>query len=274
MSFDFAAAQKEALGELNNNTLGLIVLGQSGGGKSYLAGTFGVKTLYLYTSGESHGAKAARYEGGKNVIPVQIDYANGKRLTPDQAYKRLLEVLSDVDGIKKQGFGAVVLDGTTEVEILIRSLNQWRIMCQTKDGKHNSFAEGPTTLALFRPVIEGLKGLQRQGIHFMTTCILDVSATSDDGEILESKPRLQTYAVAEGIIQQFEDIVAVGRMAKGDNVAHRIQFLAGVSRQSKDLAGNVKKSINFNPRIGGKKLDDLPRTLAADLTKLIEFKGA
>lgn len=273
MGFNFAKAQQEAANDVNNTSLGLMVLGQSGAGKSALAGTFAGKTLFLYTTGENHGLKSAKMFGGDNVSPVCINVENGTLLSADKAYERLLAALSDVEGIKAQGFEAVALDGVTELEILIRETTRWKLMCQTDKGTHNTWAEGKATLAMMRPIVDGLKSLQRQlGIHFMVTCILDVISIDANGEISESKPRLQTYSVAEGIIQQFEDIVVVGRMSKGDKVSHRIQFLAGVSRESKDTQGNVRKSINFNPRLSGVALDKLPVSAKADVQELIKLK--
>jgi len=274
MAFNFAAATKESVQDLTNNKLGVLILGQSGGGKSSIAGTFGCKTLYLYTTGESHGAKSAAALGNKNIVPICLDYTDGASLSANETYQRLADILTDVAGIKAQGFGAVVVDGATELEAIIRETNKWKALCTTKDGKHNSFAEGTQVLVMMRPVINGLKDLQRAlNIHFAMTCILDVSTLSETGEIMESRPRLSTYGVAEGLIAQFDDRIAVGRMSKGDNVAHRIQFLAGVSRQSKDLVGNIKKTINFSPRIAGKILEDLPDTMPADLAELAAIKA-
>lgn len=273
-SFDFKKAQAEAAKDLNNRALGLLVLGQSGAGKSTLAGTFGEKTLYLYTTGESHGAKAAATKGSNTVVPVCINSVGGDLLSADKAYDRLLSVIGSVSEIKAEGFKAIVVDGATELETLIRETTRWKMMCQTEKGSHNSWAEGKATLAMFRPIIDGLKNLQRDsGIHFVMTCILDVVSMSDMGEITESKPRLQTYSVAEGVIQQFEDIVVIGRMTKGEEIEHRIQFLADVSRESKDAKGTVVKSMNFNARIGGLPLEKLPRTSKANLAELAKLKA-
>lgn len=269
MGFNFAKAKADAQADLQSNTLGAMVLGQSGAGKSSLAGTFGVKTLYLYTSGESHGAKAANSLGADNVVPVSVDFEDGKALSADKAYERLLSIL---DSAGSEDFKAVVVDGATEIEILIRNTAKWKVMCQTDKGIHNTWAEGKATLAMFRPIIDKLKALQRKKIHFAMTCILDVVDVSENGEIKEAKPRLQTYSVAEGVIQQFEDIMVIGRMSKGNEVAHRIQFLAGVSRDSKDAEGQIRKSINFNPRISGIPIDRLPNTLKADLSEVIKLK--
>jgi hypothetical protein len=273
VAFNFKKAQQEAAAEIKSVNLGLMVLGQSGAGKSTLAGTFGVKTLYLYTTGESHGAKAAATLGGDNVSAISINVENGAILSADKAYDRLLSILDSVAEIKAEGFGALVIDGATELEILIRETSRWKLLCQTDKGTHNSWAEGKATLAMFRPIVDKLKNLQRQlNIHFMMTCALDVVKVSDNGEIEESKPRLQTYSVAEGIIQQFEDIVVIGRMSNGEKVGHRLQFLAGVSRESKDTKGNVRKSMNFNPRLSGVVLDKLPETVKADIQELIKLK--
>ncbi len=274
MGFNFsnaiAEAAKEAAGP---KSLGLMILGASGAGKSSLAGTFGVKTLYLSTNGEVHGSAAAKGLGGANVVPVSIDFADGKPLNADKAYDRLLSILTDVKGIEDAGFKAVVVDSATELEIMIRETTRWKVMCQTDKGTHNSWAEGKATLAMFRPVIDALKSLQKQtGAHFAMTCALEINAVADNGEITESKPRLQTYSVVEGVIQQFGDIIAVGRMSNGEQEAHRIQFLAGVSRDSKDAKGVVRKSLNFNPRVTGIPLEKLPRTMEADLKQLIKLK--
>jgi hypothetical protein len=273
MAFDFSKAKQEAAKDLNNKKLGLLVLGASGSGKSTVAGTFGVKTLYLYTSGEVHGSQAASAVGDK-VTPICIDYADGNQLSADASYERLQSVLNDVAGIKAEGFEAVVVDGATELETLIRGTSRWKALCSTKDGSHNAFAEGAATLAMFRPIIDGLKTLQRQiGAHYAMTCILDVQSLADDGEITQSKPRLNTYSVAEGIVQQFSDIVAIGRMTNGDTAMHRFQFLAGVSRESKDARGNIKKTINFHPRLAGVTLEKLPVSTKADMKELIKLKG-
>ncbi len=269
--FNFDKAIAEAKEGLKSNHVGAIVLGPSGSGKSSLLGTFGVKTLYLYGTGEDHGPKAARALGDANIVPVCIDQDEGKTLAPDEVFKRLIDILSNREGIKKAGFGAIALDGATELESIIRSTTKWKQLCTTDKGKHNGFAEPAATLQMFKPIIDGLKHLQRElGIQYAMTCILDVKQMAENGELLESSPRLVGYSVAEGLIQQFPDVLVVGRMVKGDKISHRIQFLAGVSKQAKDLAGQVKKSINFTPRLTGVK--ELPNTLDADLTKVAELK--
>lgn len=281
MAFDFDKAEKEAAKLIDNTKLGAIVLGSSGGGKSFALGTLPGKILYLYTGSENHGVDSARISASK-IVPVQIDLdgaasdeqklPNGM-LKPDAAYKRLLSILGEVEGIKKAGFGSVVIDGATELESIITATEQWKLMCQTDKGKHNPYAESKSTVAMFRPIVSALHNLQTQlGTHFAMTCILDVKSAGVYGEIEEASPRLSGYSVAESLIQQFGDVIVVGRMSK-DNVAkHKFQFMTDVTRVSKDVLGNVKKAINFAPRVRGVPLERLPTYLDPDFKKVLELK--
>jgi hypothetical protein len=262
--FDLKKAISEAQADLKPNALMAAVLGASGGGKSSLCGTFGVKTLYIYTSAESHGPIAVGALGESNVVLICIDKYAGENLDPDEAYSFLLEILADT-----KDYGAVVIDGATEMEYLIRSTKQFKALCLNSSGKHNNFAEPEAVLRMFRPIITSLKELTRKGVHTAITCALDIQAIAEDGEILESKPRLSTYSVAEGILQQFPAYFCIGRMTRGDKRAWRIQFLSGVSKVSKDAAGVIKKTLNFNPRVTGVKA--VPDTMPADMSAVIKL---
>lgn len=273
MAFNFEAAIKEAEKSSTENLVSAIVLGPSGAGKSSIMGTFGVKTLYLYTSGESHGPLAARTLGGNNIIGVCIDQDNGATLGPDAAYARLLNILGDLDGIKKLGVKAVTLDGASEIEAIIRATEKWKQLCLSANGKHNGFAEPAATISLLRPVLNLLRDLQtRLGVHFAMSCILDVKDVGPDGAILEAVPRLVGYSVAEMLIQQFADVLVVGRMTKNDVAKHKIQFMSDVNKVSKDQVGNVKKAINFAPRVAGVLVNQLPPIMDADLSQVIKLK--
>ena len=189
-------------------------------------------------------------------------------MDPDAAYQRTLSILAEIP----KGFKAVAIDGATELEFMIRGTKEFKNLCMTDKGKHNSFAESGAVLLMFRPVINELKRLGREGIHTIMTCGLDVAALGESGDIVESKPRLSTYGVAEGLLQQTPDYFCVGPMTNSaGKTGHRIQFMAGVSRDSKDVMGNVKRTINFKPRLNG--IIGLPDTCAADLTELIKLKG-
>jgi energy-coupling factor transporter ATP-binding protein EcfA2 len=261
--FDLKAAIDASMLDLDQTALMSMVLGPSGSGKSSLCGSFDGDTLYIYTSGETHGVKAA------NAIHTKLN-KKGKiipfRLSddPNKAYADLLEVLKEAGDYK-----AIVLDGAPEIEYIIRSTQQFKIGCMNASGKHNNFAEGEVVLRMFRPLILALKDMSRQGINSCVTCTLDVQSMAEDGEILESKPRMSTYSVVEGLLQQFPAYFCIGRMSNGDEKEHRIQFLAGVSRVSKDQAGIIRKTLNFNPRLSG--VLDVPNTMPADLAGIVAF---
>lgn len=271
MAFSFAKAAANARKDLDNRKVGAIILAPSGGGKSTLAGTFGVKTLFIFGGAESHGPVAASVHGG-DIVAVRFDQDdNGKNLDADDAYARLLSILDAEDEIKAAGFGAIVVDSLTEVEIVVRATTKFKAECLGSNGKHNNFGEPAATLALFRPILVKLRDLQlNTGIHYAATCPLTVSAIGDTGEIMESAPKLSGYSVAEGLILQFPDVLVVGRMVKGEKTAHRIQFNAGVAKTSKDQLGAIKKTVNFNPRVTGVKT--LPANMEASLAKVAELK--
>jgi hypothetical protein len=269
--FNFDQAIKEAA-QLQNPYLSAIILGCSGAGKSSLLGTAGVKTLYLYTSGEDHGVKAAQASDGAEIVPLCLDFADGKRLNADETYGRLLAVIAEHDQLKAAKIQMVAVDGASEIEAIIRQTKQWKDACQTTQGKHNKFAEPEATISMFRPLLNGLKDLQRKiGAHSAMTCMLDVKALGTSGEIEEAMPRLLGYSVAEDLIRQFSDVLVVGKMQRDDKIKYKIQTLVDLSKVSKDDKGNLKKTMNFSVRLSGKR--DLPPYFDASLADIIAFKA-
>jgi hypothetical protein len=270
--FDFAKARQNAVKDLTNDKLGLLVLGPGGGGKSTACGTFEGKILYLYCSGEAHGILSAGANGSE-IVGIRIDLDDeGNAIKPDVAYDRLLQILSEQEGIKAEGFTAVVVDSLMEVENLIRSTNKFKVACLTDKGTHNKFAEPQAVIDLARPILVKLKDLQLNlGVHFAVTLPLNVTEIGDNGEIMAASPKLSTYSVAECLILQFSDIVVVGRMTndKGQS-SHRFQFVSDVSRAQKNQDGTIKRLQNFSPRLAGVR--DLPATAPADMKKLAELK--
>lgn len=257
---------------VDTSLLFAIVLGSSGAGKSHVAGSAPGKILYLYLDSERHGSSSA-IKGGGNILAVCIDRdKEGNPLKPDAAFKRGLEILNP-EVLKKAKIDSIVLDGLTELEKLIRATTKWTNMCQSAQGKHNSFAEGASTIALADEYMRALRDAQdKVGVHVIVTGILDVQEVDDNGAIGVAKPRLSGYAVAEGLIQQFPDILVIGKVAGKDGKSGRVfQTNADVQRISKDQAGNVKKFINFEPRLAG--ATNLPGFIKADLKEVIALKA-
>lgn len=247
----------------SSEKLNAICLAPSGAGKSALAGTFGVPTLYLYGSSESHGPVTARAFSNCEVTPICID----KGRSPSQAFYFLKDILSDKEFLK--GFEAIVLDSANCLELIIRDTDNFKLGCTSEKGKHNSFSEGPVALAMFNEVLSLLRDSEK---HTVITCILDVmEMDSETKEILASTPKLSTYRLAEGVVLQHGDIFTVGPLVNGEKEDFRIQFTARMSKSSKDTSGKVKMHINFTPRLAG-VTKKLPSSLPAKLSDLIEYK--
>lgn len=269
--FNFEAAIADSRKQSESRLLSCIVLGSSGAGKSSLLGTSGLKTLYVYFTGESHGVKAAQAAGG-DIVPVCVDHENGKQLSADESYKRLVEIVNSPEAIAKLGVKFIAIDGASEIEATIRATSQWKQGCQTTQGKHNKFAEPSETVSMFRPIIAGLKSTQlKTDCHFAMTCMLDVKVLGSAGEIEEAQPRLLGFSVAESVVQQYDDVITCGKMQKDGKVKYKLQMMTDLSKTSKDEQGNLKRSMNFACRVAGKR--DLPAYLDASMAELIKFKA-
>jgi hypothetical protein len=271
--FDF---DKAAAAIKTSPVLQLITLAPSGGGKSFLAGTSGLKTLYIHGVGENHGYESARITGEDLIVPFRwdIDDAGKEIKSPDAQYKRLIDVLAATDQLIEAGFKFIVVDSATEVESLIKGTTRFTTLC-THNGKYNNFKETEACLSMFRPILNSLKSLSTSEIGYNLTLILDVKQMDELGMITESSPKLYGYGVAEGVIQQFPDIIVVSPIMnpETEEIAHRIYFNAGVSRVQKDEKQRVKKTINFSPRITGVPLQELPEgSMAANLEAVLDLK--
>ena len=271
MAFNFKAAEATALAQLNNKALFAMILGASGSGKSSAIGTLPGKTLLIFGSGESHGPKAAAALGGAvSAICVDVD-ESGKALTSDEAFARLMSIITDTDSIIKEKFANVAIDGAPELEAILVKSTRFIQMCTTDKGKTDGYAKGPAMSTLFREVVSALKTLHAKGINVVMTCRADVRAMDDNGAISDCSPKLSSYGVAESLVSQFDDVLLVGCVAVGEKRGHVFQFSNTISKVSKDLQGTIKKILNFSPRVTGAK--DIPELLKADLKKVIELKG-
>jgi len=259
---------------LKNKNVALCLLGPSGSGKSRACGTFGVKTLYLHTSGEGHGPASAA-SGGSEILPICLDRDGDTVLSADEAYKRLLDILNSGAELKKLGVGAIALDGATEIEAMIQNTTTWKTRLATEYKSIKSYA-GDLTLSMFRPILVGLQKLQDEiGIHYVMTCILNVKEVGDDNEILEAAPALYGYNVATGLIQQFPDILVIGQVSNGERTKPAIQLGSHVSRVSKDQASKeVRKLSNFFCRVTGADLSEAPDLMKPDLGRVARIKAA
>lgn len=276
--FDFQAAIKQATESLNSPKLELMVLGSSGSGKSSCIGTLGVKTLYLFGSRESHGPKAASVAGGGNIVPLNFEFATpasgeaARELTPDESFNFLKFVLQQDEWLKKEQFGAIALDGIAVLENVVKGTTEFKRRCTTDKGKHNTFKESEAAQELISEIINLLKRAQRNlGVHIVVTSMLDVKEVDPFGAILEATPKLQSFGLAETLVAAFGDVLVVGKMQKNGVVKYKFQSGSDLVKVSKDELGNVKKMMNFSPRVSGKTL---PAVMDADLSEVIKLKAS
>jgi len=264
-------AQVDESKDRSGNSLFCCILGQSGAGKSHSVGSAGVKTLQLYFAGEKHGVKSSKKDGGDNIVPYCIDYADGRQLDPDESLARLREVLADPQGLEKLGFKMIFLDGLSELDLLINGTRELKKQCLTSSGKVDNFRVPSVCKSIAHGIIKDLLTIQTQtGIHIVTSCIIEVKEYGDSGEVLECMPKLSTYSLAEGLLQMFPDRVVVGPQVKEDGTRVFVfDSMVGMTKSSKDDKGKVKKTVNFSARLSS---GELPRLMKADLSKLIEIK--
>lgn len=276
MSFNFASAIKDGQERLKNKNVSLILLGPSGSGKSEFCGSGGVKTLYLHTSGESHGPASAErgaVKSGGEILPICIDKDGDKQLSADETYARLLEILASGQGLKKLGIGAVALDGATELESLIQNTTAWKARLAAEYKGVKSYA-GDLTLSMFRPILLALQKLQAEiNIHYVLTCILTVREYGENNEILDASPSLYGFNVATGLIQQFPDILVIGQVSDGERARPAIQLGSHVSKATKDQKSQeVRKLSNFYNRLTGADLTTCPDLMKPNLKLVAEIK--
>jgi len=276
--FNYANAIKSAKKLMECKKLQLILLGHQGAGKSFAIGTLGVKTLYLYGTRESHGPVSASTSAGDNVLPICIDYGYWEKetteraFTADESLKLVEQILKDYKWLREEKFGAIAIDGLPVLESVAKDSQLWKEKCKTASGKHNTYKETEATQEVIGTILGWLKAAQVElDIHVIATGIIDVKEKDGYGAIVEATPRLAGYGLAETMNQHFADIACVGKMSMNGEVKYKFQFLVDLTKASKDLQGNLKKSMNFSPRISGCK--DLPDMMDADLSKLADWKA-
>lgn len=276
MNFNFDQAKKSSAAALDNPYLELLLMGPSGAGKSFCLGTLGVKTLYVYFTRESHGPKTAAVKGGDNIVPICADFGvwpgetESRTFTADETLQYLNALLESYDWIKKENFRAIALDSMAALEVIVKESTLWKKKCSTAKGGHNSFKESEASQEILGMVAGAMKGAQREcGVHIIATAPLDVKDTDGYGGISEAAPKLQGYGVCEAVVANFGDVLVIGRMSRNNEMKWKFQSFLDVKKVSKDEHGNVKKILNFAPRVSGLVLDPI---MDADLSLIIEMK--
>lgn len=275
MAINLKARIEAAKQDMEREELALIILGPASGGKSTAMGTMGVKTLFCYFSGETHGVAAAnKAQNNPDLIPVCVDIdENGNKIAPDKAYEDFVALLEDVNQLRELGIQAVAIDGATELEHLITSTDKWNVAVQSKYKGNESFA-GPITVGMFRPILDALRKLQRElKIHYVISCLLNVKEVGDNGILADASPQLAGFNVANGLLQQIPDRLIIAHTDTKDGVEPRFQVGAKVGKSTKDFkTQEISKIASFRPQIQGVNLATAPAILKPDLSKIIQYK--
>lgn len=247
-----------------------IILGASGSGKSYTCGTLPGKTLFLNVSLESHGVTAARTCARKaknnakiNGLSIDLDSS------PDGSFNDLIEKLQFLSQKRDSGIDNLVIDSLNMIETgIIRRSRRFKSECTTSKGEHNSFQETPVVSNMFYEIMSLLEKINKNGIHVIVTCGVEVTELNSDGSIGSAKVDLSTYGVAQTVAKVFPTVLLVGRVG-GE---HLFQFKSDIKRESKNMVSNrVLKTFNFAPRVQGLNADELPEMAIPDLNQVLDI---
>lgn len=262
----------------------VLIVGQSGSGKSFLAGSTALPTLYMYLRSESHGPASAS-STNPNIFPVCIDKFEdtdksivgitglkiGDVLNPDQTLLKLKHW--SAMNLKDEGIGAVVIDSLSDLESVIKDSTAFKNGCLSATGKHNSYNEGPELIKKIREIVLGLNHHTDDGIHVVLTMAGVVQATDENGAAHTVLPKTQTFGTADLIPRLFPDILLVSRLTYEGDTKFACIFNGNFERKGKDISGRVVKTLNFSPRLTGLAIDDLPDMVKADLKVIIDLKN-
>lgn len=266
---------KAAEAQMDCKLLAMILFGPPSGGKSQAMGTLGVKTLFLYFGGESHGPRSAS-AGGTDLVPYCIDVdESGNKIEPDVAYEDLLALLKNDKFFAESGIKAVAIDSAGELEFMIMQTTHWKVEAQKRFKSVESYCF-PITLEMFRPIMDALRNLQlKQQVHYVVSCILNVKEFADDGVIADAEPKMFGYGTVSGFLQQFPDRMIIGQVNTKDGVKPKLQLATMVTKSTKDQkTKEISKLQHFRPQLQGVDFAGGPSFLSPDLSKLIKYKAA
>ena len=261
-----------------------VIVGCSSAGKSFLTGTLGVPTLFLYLSTEHHGHKAAS-SSNANILPVCLDVMEeqdkdiaglasnrtGDRLNDTQSILKLKHY-SSLD-LKSEGIEAVVIDSLSDLEQVIKATPDFKQACIASNGKMNKFNEGDELIKRIREIVIGFQHFTKEGVHTIFTLAGVVQAVDENSAASIIQPKLSTFSVADMIPRLFSDVLLVTRMKHEGEMKHVLSFDGNFQRTGKDITGKTNKVMNFAPRVSGLSTDDLPEFMKADLKEVLKLKN-
>ena len=263
---------KEAF-NVKTDGLFLVVMGASGAGKSHFIGTYPGRVLLLYGAGESHGPGSAA-KSNANIVAIPWDRIKKDGSTidlpPSQILSRIRSLL-DPEALVAAGVKCVAVDSLTNLVADLKKTDAFMQRCLASNGKHNAFKETEALIELTGTVIRQLQVLSDyHGIDSICTLDLQIQNIGADGTIIESKPGLPTFGVGKALIQQFPDVLVLGRL--GEDKQPTFQNLASVASTTSDQATKeLVRYVEYNPRLRGAQV--MPATIAASVPAIMALKG-
>lgn len=259
---------------IKTDGLFLVVLGPSGAGKSHFIGTYPGRTLLLYGAGESHGPASAQVSN-KDLIPIAWDRVLGSTgQVEDYPADKILGRIKDIlqpEAIKAANVKCVAIDSLTNLVLDIKKTEAFKQRCTSGKGQHNAFKETEALIELTSGVIRHLQTLvDYHGVDVITTLDLQIQSIADDGLILESKPSLPTFGVAKALVQQFADILMLGRIGADRKPKFQNSAKAATVSTDRDTETMVKY-VEYNPRLRG--VGQLPEFLDPTVPAILALKG-
>lgn len=251
---------------VKTNGLFLCVMGPSGAGKSHFIGTYPGKTLLVYGQGESHGPASA-IKNNKDIIPISWSQTKDGSIEPAHYIKRLKDILNP-EAIIKAGFKCIAIDSLTNLCLDLKETPVFKQKCQAKDGSHNAFKETEALIELGSKIFRVLQDLSEvYNIDIIVTMDLQINNVGENGIITESKPGLPTYGTGKALVQQFPDILVLGRIEGKP----KFQNFAKVASKSVDRETKTTiKYLEFHPRLRG--VDELPEIIDPTVNAILELK--
>lgn len=256
---------KEAM-KIKTDGLFLCVMGPSGAGKSHFIGTHPGKTLLIYGQAEAHGPASA-VKSNKDIIALSWAQNAEGPIKPELYIKRIKDILDPVS-LKAAGIKCVAFDSLTNLCLDLKDTPLFKQRCLSAKGKHDSWKETEALIEMVTKILNQLQILSDvHDIDIITTMDLQITSIGDDGTIIESKPGLPTFGVGKALIQQFPDVLVLGRI----NSKPVFQNFAKAASKSVDRESQeIVKYLEYNPRLRG--VSESPETIEPTVKAIMELK--
>jgi len=270
MAIDFKKLKKEFQEgkKKRGNVIHAVILGPRGSGKSTTgAGTWGKDTrvLHLVYSREAHGAdSASSITESSDYTAIVIEELGTRSDEPKVLYDRTVKLLAQPD--IADNFDVVVLDGMSVLDFVIQNHPDVQ--------KANGYEKPSTVATLYEPVVKALVSLRDAGVHTVVTCSTE---RRESNGVAVSVPAVRGRVGIDALIGSMSEILCLERVEvdvpnqEKQVTAIVFDFEVNVEKTGTKIS-KEKVFSTHNPRVTGKRTEDMPRFMKASMQKLLEFK--